>query len=85
MGNFSGGGLVQAGLFFLTQLALQDLAGGQDDQSGDFLADLAFDSTRDAIALIPREKLEVGQTYTVTVIVDGENATWSFDVIHPPQ
>lgn len=42
-------------------------------------------AARDAIVLIPREKLEVGQTYTVTVIVDGQNVTWSFAVVHPPE
>lgn len=40
---------------------------------------------RDAIVIIPREQLAVGETYTVTVAVSGETHSWSFDVVKPPK
>jgi uncharacterized protein YkwD len=39
---------------------------------------------RDAIVMIPREQLIVGQTYSVFVTANGETYTWSFEVIKPP-
>lgn len=40
---------------------------------------------RDAIVLMPRRPLEVGQTYTVEIVVDGEPVIWSFTAVSPPQ
>lgn len=39
---------------------------------------------RDAIILVPRSPLEVGQTYTVTVVTNGQEITWQFEVIAAP-
>lgn len=39
---------------------------------------------RDAIVLMPRAELEMGQTYTVTLVVNGEAITWSFQTVPPP-
>jgi hypothetical protein len=41
-------------------------------------------NARDAIVIIPREQLIVGQTYTVFVTANGETYTWSFEIIKPP-
>ncbi len=41
--------------------------------------------TRDAIVIIPREQLAVGETYGVTVAVNGATHSWTFDVIKPPK
>jgi uncharacterized protein YkwD len=40
---------------------------------------------RDAIVIMPRRPLEVGQTYTVEIVVDGEPVIWSFTAVSPPQ
>lgn len=39
---------------------------------------------RDAIVIVPRSPLVVGQTYTVTVNTNGQAITWQFDVIAGP-
>ncbi len=41
-------------------------------------------NARDAVVIIPREQLIVGQTYTVFVTANGETYTWSFEIIKPP-
>ena len=40
---------------------------------------------RDAVVIIPRSPLEVGKSYTVTLVVNGETITWSFDAVSPPR
>ena len=42
-------------------------------------------NARDAVVIIPREQLIVGQTYTVFVTVNGQTYTWSFDIIRPSE
>lgn len=39
---------------------------------------------RDAIVLMPRHPLEIGKTYTVRLVVDGEEIEWSFTAINKP-
>jgi hypothetical protein len=41
-------------------------------------------NARDAVVIIPREQLIVGQTYTVFVTANEETYTWSFEIIKPP-
>jgi hypothetical protein len=41
-------------------------------------------NNRDAIVIIPRQPLEVGKTYTVTLVVNGETIRWSFDAVAHP-
>ena len=40
---------------------------------------LAF---RDAIVIIPKRRLERGETYTVSITVNGQPYSWSFTVAH---
>ncbi len=40
---------------------------------------------RDAIILMPRQPLEVGQTYDVSITADGQTYAWSFDVVNRPK
>lgn len=40
---------------------------------------------RDAVVIIPRQQLIVGQTYEVYVTANGETYSWRFEVIKPPQ
>jgi uncharacterized protein YkwD len=39
---------------------------------------------RDAIVLLPRSPLEVGQRYSVTVETNGQTISWQFDVVTRP-
>lgn len=39
--------------------------------------------SRDAIVLIPRQPLEAGKTYTVSITYDGQQVSWSFSVAAP--
>ena len=41
--------------------------------------------TRDAIVLIPRSPLSGGQTYTVSITVNGQTYTWSFNISRTAQ
>ena len=41
-------------------------------------------NTRDAVMIMPREPLIVGQTYTAQVTADGETYTWQFSVRKGP-
>ncbi len=40
---------------------------------------------RDAIILMPRQPLEVGQTYDVSITANGQTYAWSFEVINRPK
>ena len=40
---------------------------------------------RDAIVIMPRRPLEVGQTYTVDIVVDGTPFSGSFEAVSPPE
>ncbi len=39
---------------------------------------------RDAIVLVPQAPLQVGSTYAVTVVVNGQEISWQFDVVAGP-
>lgn len=39
---------------------------------------------QNAIVLLPRSPLEVGQRYTVTVVTGGQTINWQFDVVKRP-
>jgi hypothetical protein len=39
---------------------------------------------RDAIVIMPRNTLTVGQTYTATITANGQTYSWTFTVIAPP-
>jgi hypothetical protein len=39
---------------------------------------------RDAIVIIPRSPLEVGKTYSVSLVVNGESFSWSFEAVSRP-
>ncbi len=39
---------------------------------------------RDAIVLMPRRPLEVGKTYSVSIVVNGETVSWSFEAVISP-
>ena len=39
---------------------------------------------RDAIILVPRSPLETGKSYTVTVVANGQEISWQFDVVAGP-
>jgi hypothetical protein len=38
---------------------------------------------RDAIVIMPRNPLTVGQSYTATITANGQSYTWTFTVIAP--
>jgi hypothetical protein len=48
----------------------------------DWLRDLGRDvlGARDAVVIIPRDPLNPGATYRVSVTANGQTTTWSFDV-----
>ncbi|MDJ0754106.1 MAG: CAP domain-containing protein [Ardenticatenaceae bacterium] len=39
---------------------------------------------RDAVVIIPRRPLAVGESYQVEVVVDGETHSWEFQAVSPP-
>jgi len=39
---------------------------------------------RDAVVLVPRAPLEVGSSYEVTVVVNGQEISWQFNVVDGP-
>lgn len=41
-------------------------------------------NARDAVVLIPRAPLSVGQSYTVSLTVNGQTYTWTFHVVSAP-
>ncbi len=41
-------------------------------------------NARDAIVLIPKAALVAGNSYTASVIVNGQEITWTFSVAAPP-
>lgn len=40
--------------------------------------------SRDAVVLMPRKPLEVGKTYTVRMVVNGETVSWEFTAVSSP-
>jgi uncharacterized protein YkwD len=40
---------------------------------------------RDAVVILPRNPLDVGKTYTVELVVNGESIAWSFNTVMPPE
>ena len=41
-------------------------------------------NTRDAVVLMPAAPFQVGESYTVELVSNGQSYSWSFDVVHPP-
>jgi hypothetical protein len=41
-------------------------------------------NSRDAIVIMPRNPLVVGQSYTASITVNGQTHTWTFTVVSPP-
>ncbi|MCA9948291.1 MAG: hypothetical protein KDE48_01470 [Anaerolineales bacterium] len=76
--SFSRGGVPLAHCVFSETSYVN--ADGYQQSSGRFIL-----GERDAIILMPRQPLEVGQTYDVSITADGQTYAWSFEVISRPK